>query len=65
MATAAFLRHFLYPVLSPSGSILATTSLVFLPGRVRADQLERPVARLSATCNLCPTGNPFHEAKHP
>lgn len=65
MATAAFLRHFLYPILFPPDSILATTSLVFLPGRARADRLRRPVARLTATFNTCAPGNPLHEAKHP
>lgn len=65
MATAAFLRHFLYLVLFPADSILAMTSLVLLPARARADRLRRPVARLIATCNPCAQGNPLHEAKHP
>lgn len=65
MATAAFLRHFPYPVLFPADSTLATTSLVFLPGWARADRLRPPVARVIANCNLCVPGNPLHEAKHP
>ena len=65
MATAAFLRHFPYPILSPADSILATTSLVFLPGWARADRLRYPRARLTATCKQCAPGDPLHEAKHP